>query len=251
MIATIASEWIKLRTVRVHTVLVLIAVAFPLVITTLASILVSDLVDLDGRGLAELVTGSSVVSVMLFGTVSAISLTGDFGHGTIRPTFAATPDHRRVYGAKLVVNTVASGLAAVALIAVCWAVGAIVVSQRGGSVGISAADGSLGSLLALVVLAMTVAWLAFGLGLVLRSSPATISVLLLWPLIAEGLVAGVLFLAGADGAVRWLPFNSVLSAIPATPGDDTLGRPWAFVWFGSVAAFVVGVGLLLDRRRDS
>lgn len=251
MIDTISSEWIKLRTVRVHGVLALIAVAFPLLLTVLVTLLISDPDGLGSDGFAELITGSSIVSAMLFGTISAISLTGDFGNGTIRPTFAATPNHLRVFVAKLVVNTAASGVAAVLLVACCWIVGAVVLSQRDASVEIGFDDGSLGSLIALVVLVMLISWLAFGLGLVVRNSPATVSMLLLWPLIAEGLVAGVFVVAGAGGLTRWLPFQSVLAAIPSDPSNDTLGRPLAFIWFAVVATIVVACGVLLDRRRDA
>jgi ABC-2 type transport system permease protein len=251
MIDTIVSEWVKLRTVRVHAVLALIAVAFPLLIVVLVAVLSGDPADIGGDGLVNLIVGTSIVSAMLFGTISAISLTGDFGNGTIRPTFAATPNHLRVFLAKLAVNTGASGVAAVALVTLCWLVGALVLSQRDASVSLSVEDGSLGSLIALVVLVMLISWLAFGLGLVMRNSPATVSLLLLWPLLAEGLVGGVFIVAGADGLARWLPFQSVFAAVIADTGDDTLGRPLAFVWFGFVALVIVGIGVALDRRRDA
>ena len=37
MILAIRSEWLKLRTVRVHFVLLIIAVAFPVIVTVLVS----------------------------------------------------------------------------------------------------------------------------------------------------------------------------------------------------------------------
>jgi ABC-2 type transport system permease protein len=251
MIDTFVSEWIKLRTVRVHAVLAFVAVGFPFLIVVLVTLLTGDPAGLGGDGLVDLITGASIVSAMLFGTISAISLTGDFGNGTIRPTFAATPNHLRVFLAKLAVNTGASGATASLLVALCWLAGALVLSQRDASVSISRTDGSLGSLVALVVLVMLVSWLAFGLGLVVRNSPATVSLLLLWPLLIEGLVGGVFAVAELDGLSRWLPFQAAFAAVVADSPDDTLGRPLAFVWFAVVALIIVGIGVLLDRRRDA
>lgn len=251
MTATMLSEWIKLRTVRVHTVMLVIAAAFPLVIVALVTSFSSSPEDLVDDDYAEFVTGVSLVAVMLLGAVAAISLTSEYSHGTIRPTFAATPSRARVVVAKWLVNTVVAAAAISALLAVSWALGAFVLSSRDTSVSLSMEDGSLGSMFALVALGVVVTWFALGLGLVLRNAPATVTILLLWPLLIESLLAGVLTLIGAGGLVRWLPYQASIQAVAPDFGDDTLGRPQAFVWFGVVSLAVIGIGLVLDRRRDA
>lgn len=250
MIATMASEWIKLRTVRSHLVMLVIAVVFPLIVVALATSL-SSTTSFDSRDTADLVTGVSIVSVFLLGTVSAISLTSEFSHGTIRPTFAATPSHLRVFVAKMGVNAAVTFVVIAVLLASNWLLASLILSGRGRSVVLSWSDGTLGAMVSLVALAVIVSWFALGLGLVLRSTPAAVTLLLLWPLLVENLVALVGFLAGFEGLGRWMPYSSALSAVSPNAVDDSLGRPWAFVWFGTVALVVVGIGWALDRRRDA
>ena len=92
MILTLRSEWLKLPTVRVHFVLLALAVAFPVTVTVLVAIFGDNPETVQNHELAELISGTSVISAMLFGpAVAAISLTlRSFAHGTIRPTYAAT-----------------------------------------------------------------------------------------------------------------------------------------------------------------
>ena len=49
---------------------------------------------------------------------------------------------------------------------------------------------------------MLVTWFGFGIGLIIRNSPATVSILLLWPLLIEGLIAFVFSLLGSDGPFK-------------------------------------------------
>ncbi len=103
MINVVRSEWIKVRTVAMHWVLALIAIAFPLVITILTALFNGDSADFDTRSLLEVLGGTSVVAVLLLGVLAAATVTSDFGFNTIRPTFAATPRRLRVMGAKVFV----------------------------------------------------------------------------------------------------------------------------------------------------
>ncbi|CAN0195906.1 unnamed protein product, partial [Phaeothamnion confervicola] len=99
MTPIINAEWIKLRTVRMNWVLGIIAVAFPLIVSVLTCSLI-DVDDLGARDIVDLVVNSSIVSALLLGVIGAVSIAGEFGHGTIRPTFAATPKRWRVFTAK-------------------------------------------------------------------------------------------------------------------------------------------------------
>ena len=55
--------------------------------------------------------GSTIVTAMLLGVVATIAVTNEFGHGTIRPTFAAMPDRLRPLLAKPIVQVVDHGRA--------------------------------------------------------------------------------------------------------------------------------------------
>jgi ABC-2 type transport system permease protein len=251
VIATMHSEWLKLRTVRVHTVMLVIAVAFPVIVVALVTSLTTSPHSFDSRDLAELITGAALVAVLLLSTVAAVSLTSEYSHGTIRPTFAATPSHARVFAAKLVVNSLAIAATMAALLATCWALGAMVLSARGASVGVPVNDGTAGSMIAMVVLSAVVSWFALGTSVVLRSAPATVTLLLVWPLLIESLLSGVAFAAGFEGLDRWMPYQASIAASMLQPDADALGRPMAFVWFGALSLVLIGSGILLDRRRDA
>lgn len=250
--ATVRSEWIKLRTVVVHWVLIALAIAFPLVITLLGAMFGS-WVDVDlSDEIAGLVVGLAVVTAMLLGAMAATSLTSEYSHHTIRPTFAATPSRIRVHASKLVVlSTVVAAAAAVAVFG-SWLVAQIVLSVRDLSASI-ASGSTLARLLSVVVLAVVVTWFGYGLGLLIRNAPATITILLLWPLIIESLIGGLFVVADWDGATKWLPYSAGIAAAVENGGgaDDVLGRPWGLVWFGAVSLMLVVFGLLADTRRDA
>lgn len=251
MIATMASEWIKLRTVRVHLVMTVIAVAFPMLVVALSTGLTSSPEVFGDRGFVELVTGVSIVTVLLLATVAAISLASEYSHGTIRPTYAATPPRHRVIAAKWAVNSIAISFAVASVLAVTWALGALVLSGRAAPVGLGWRDGTYGSMVALVVFAVVVSWFALGVALVVRSAPAAVTLLLVWPLLVENLLSGVAVLIGFDRLPRWMPYQAALQAVSPSPGSDALGRPIAFVWFGFVSLAVIAVGVALERRRDA
>lgn len=249
---TIRSEWIKLRTVMVHWVLVIIAVGFPILVATLVA-LFTDIRSgtVDSSELAELVVGLAIVSSMLLGTTVAISLTAEFGHNTIRPTYAATPARARVLFAKVVINTVVVALIMFVTVMVSFLIAQVILSARGTTISLGD-DETLTPLLLVVVLGILVSWFGFGLGLIIRNAPATVSILLLWPLVVESLLALVLFLLRAEGAQKYLPYQAALSATTQDEGSvDILGRPGGQILFGIVALAIIGVGTMLDAKRDA
>jgi ABC-2 type transport system permease protein len=115
--------------------------------------------------------------------------------------------------------------------------------------------GVLGSLISIVALAVIVSWFGFGLGLLIRNSPATVTIFLLWPLLIENLIGLVLSLIGGDGATKWLPYSAGISATVADDESgvdpDILGRPNGLLYFGGVALVLVALGAWSDGRRDA
>lgn len=252
MINTLRAEFIKLRTILAHWVLAIIAFAFPIVVVTLVAIFANWDFGVDSDEISGLIVGLTVVSAMLLGAMSAISLTSDYGHNTIRPTYAATPKRLRVIGAKVVVNSVVVTVITTIAVFVAWFVGSTILSTRDLPISLGD-DGVLASLISVVVLAASVALFAMGLGLIIRNSPATVTILLLWPLLIEGLVGLVLSLIGWDNATRWMPYNAAINAAAGSSdsGVDTLGRPMGLVYFAAVSAALIVIGVVLDQRRDA
>jgi ABC-2 type transport system permease protein len=90
IVDTIRSEWIKLRTTRTTMVLLLCALGLELLVVGLTAIFVS--VDpFDTENLVGAVTITTIPVGLMIGVIGSLIITSEFVHGTIRPTFAATP----------------------------------------------------------------------------------------------------------------------------------------------------------------
>lgn len=253
MINTLRAEYIKLRTIVAHWILAIIAIAFPIVVVVLVALFANFDFGLESTEISGLIVGLTVVSAMLLGAMSAISVTSDYGHNTIRPTYAATPNRLRVIGAKVIVNSVVVTVATAVAVFVAWLVGSLILSARDFSISIGD-DNVLASLISVIVLAVSVTLFAIGLGLIIRNSPATVTTLLLWPLLIEGLLALVLSLIGWDDAGKWMPYQAAINAAAETTNDttiDALGRPMGLIYFAAISATLIVIGTVLDQRRDA
>ena len=109
----------------------------------------------------------------------------------------------------------------------------------------------LASLVSLIVLAIIVGGFGYALGLLIRNSPATVTILLLWPLVIENLITLLLNVVGWDGATKYLPYAAGLTAVADPEGSDTLGRPNGLIWFAVVVAVLIVAGVVVDSRRDA
>lgn len=247
---TIASEWIKVTTILSHKILVAIGFAFPLIVVTLAATFGDVATGPNSMEMAEFVFGMSIITAMMVGVVTVIGLTSEYTHSTIRPTYAATPQRWRVLLAKLTVSTVIALVVTTATVFVTWASGSTIFNSRGG-------DTSLGDpkvmtiLVSTIVLGVLVSWFGFGIGLLIRNSPASVSLLLLWPLLVEGLITVVLALLDLDDASKYLPYTAAINASAGNPDESALGRPGGQILFAAVGLALIAIGTWLDERRDA
>jgi ABC-2 type transport system permease protein len=245
VIDAIRSEWIKVSTVTVTWVLAIIAVAFPVVVTVLTTALADEI--WDGEELAGLVSGLVIVTSMLLGVVATIAVTNEFAHNTIRPTFAAMPDRLRPLLAKPIVQVVVTLVLTVVTVATCWILGAVL---SGDSPDLATGT-AMPALVGVVLLAVGLTLLGYGLGLLIRNSPAAICILLLWPLIAEGLIAGLFSAAGADGAVKFLPYAAGFNMALTDTDPDSFGRVVGGLYFFAWVIVIALAGIVSARRRDA
>ncbi len=252
MINAIRSEWIKLRTVRMNLVLFIIAVAFPVIVSILVAAL-GDVDELKVSDVAGLVTGSSVVTALLLGVVGAVSISAEFAHGTIRPTFAATPKRGRVLIAKGVVIAIFAAVAETLVVGFCFALSSAIASSRGVSVSLDGQPDARAALIGIVIFAVIVSLFGFGLGMVIRNTPAAVAVLILWPLVVENIIIAVLSVAGVDNAVKYLPYISGirLGDPEASASSDGLSRLAGGLYFAAFATAVAVVGGIITARRDA
>jgi ABC-2 type transport system permease protein len=245
MIAAIRSEWIKLTTITVTWLLAIAALAFPLIVSFLTALFADEVT---GETLAGVVSGTTVVSGMLLGVIASVSITSEFGNQTIRPTFAAMPDRWRPLLAKPIVQCGLAAALTTVVVLVGWFGGRVIAGDDASR----DLEGTGAALLGVVLLSIGLTLLGYGLGLLMRNTAAAICVLLLWPLIAEGLVAGLLSAAGAESAAKWLPYSAGISMAIVDVGDeDTLGRVGGGLWFFAWVLVIFVLGLLSAKRRDA
>jgi len=250
--AVLAAEWIKVNTVRVHRVIVAVAVCFPLVVGILVAVFTPDPRFVTGADVVDLVTGTSVVSLLLLACLWAINLTAEYAHGTIRVTYAAVPVRWTVIAAKAVVGSVVTAVVMAVTFWAAWWASSTIVGSRGSSASLDQVDDVAATVIGLIMLAVIVSWFALGLGLLIRNSPATVVVTLLWPLLIENLVVLALTLSGVDDPQRWMPYQSAINAVvDEASGPASLGRPWSHMYFAAVALVLVVVGTVLETRRDA
>ena len=65
----------------------------------------------------------------------------------------------------------------------------------------------------MIVLAGLLALFGYGLGLLLRNGPGAVSIIILWPLLIEGILSGVLSVAGVEDPERFMPYGSAFALV--------------------------------------
>lgn len=171
------------------------------------------------------------------------SFTDEFRHGSIVPTFLATPDRRRVLAAKVVSVGAVAALSAVAAIGTALAVGVAVMATEGLEITWSA-DAMAQVSARLVVAGVLWSAIGVGLGVVVRHQLAAIVGVAVWSMALEPAVAAVL-----PGLGRYLP-DAASRAIIGFDSAGLLAPAAAIAVLGAWAALGVGVGARLVQRRD-
>ena len=252
MIDVLRSEWIKVRSIRAHWVLVIFAVAIPVVTASLVGMFIPEPETGSATDIISLISGVAVVSVLLLASLWVINLTSEYSHNTIRVTYAAVPARWRVVLAKALVGSVVTIVVVAITFALAYLAGTAILSARGADMSLPEGHDLVGVLVTLIALGVIVSWFGLGLGAIIRNSPATVVVVLLWPLLLENLVTLALTLSGVESAGKWMPYQQAIAAVTdADAGGNSLGRPGAHLYFGAIALGLLAVGTLLDRRRDA
>ena len=254
MINVLRSEWIKLRTVRMNWILGIIAVAFPLIITLLTAFFNGDEPSFRARTLLQVLAGTVIVTTLLCGVILASSITGEFGFGTIRPTFAAVPRRMKVIVGKGIVGVASAMILVAIVLAIGAGLGRPLAEGQGASIDFGEVPTAAPALAGAVILAGLMSLAGYGLGMITRSTPAAISILIVWPLIAEGLIGGLItVITGWHNVSQWMPFNAGIRIVFVNTADDPAGpsRLISGLYFGGVAALLTAVGAVAVNRRDA
>jgi ABC-2 type transport system permease protein len=251
MINAIRSEWIKLRSARSNIVLVCLAIGLPLVISTLISIF-ADMGDSDSVDvMAALVLGPCFICVIMAGVIGVLGIGQEYRHNTIRVTFTGEPRRSRVLAAKVIVTTVFGLGIGLLTQALCLAVSKTIFSVRDIEVAFFDAGVNATAFIGQVLLCGLFTLAGFGLGAILRQPAGAIPILVVFPLVVEPILSGLLGLI-ADNAGKWLPFQQgIRLAVNAETGSEVFSRLYAGLYFGGFVAVLVAIGWVLVEGRDA
>ena len=246
MTGLIGAEWLKLRSVRSFWGYLAAVVVFAGIGTagTVGSARASDrAAETFIPDLAGLATLSALIALVL----GIVVVTGEFRHGTITPTFLATPHRERVLGAKLVFVLLGAAALVVLALVVIAAVAVPWLLILGDSITLDAdaaeqaGRAGLGALL----------WAGLGaaIGAAVHGQVAALIGTLIWILIVETLVSALLGVLDLDEVSGYLP-NAAISVVLGDASEELLAF-WPSVlvavgWIVAVGAF----GVVRTRRRD-
>jgi ABC-2 type transport system permease protein len=254
MMNLIRSELLKLRTIRLNIVLMVVAIGFVVVIIAIVGTFwPSDELLADGPtsgDIAEVIGVSGVLAGLLVSVVSVLSVSAEFGHGTIRPTLVATPNRLKVFGAKALVLCVLAAIIGAATGLVSYLIGYGLLSARGAEdLKLFDSDGTVAVLIGMPIFFVLLSMFGFGLGLLIRNSPAAVAIAILWPIVIENVIALSVGIAGVDDPTTVLPYLGSVALV--TPeADFANGRVGGALYFGAVVTVLVGVATFVNTRRD-
>ena len=242
MTAQLRSELFKLRTTRTSLALALGMLALVVLVTALNGFVTSNDYLMRRNNQFQLLANGSIASAFA-ALLGVLAITGEFRHGTIRPTLLASPRRAVVIGAKLVAGTLAGIVLGVVGIAVSFGLGELALSTHGIPVQLDGRD------LALVVaggIGASALWGAFGVGFgaAVRNQVGAIAGLLVWSLFVESIVFALVPSVG-----RYLP-GEAANALTQIGIEHRLAvLPGTLVFVGYVVV-LAALGLAVTERRD-
>ncbi|GAB3675133.1 ABC-2 transporter permease [Saccharopolyspora tripterygii] len=239
----LAVERMKLFSTRSPWWCVFLALALPIGFTALIAAYS------DGIALSTTQFGHQF-GLMVTLVLAALAITTEYRFGTIRATFQAVPNRTAVLLAKTgVVGVLALIIGEVGAFG-SWGVSKL-LHPESGELAITTAEqwrqvAGIGPVFALSAV------LAVGVGMLLRQTAGAVTLLLLWSLLVENLVALIPEI-GPD-VQQWMPFvmaDHFLSGGGSMAIEMPLG-PWgALAYFAAVTVGVWVIGLAVTHRRDA
>jgi hypothetical protein len=196
---------------------------------------------------ADTVLGAVVFGVPVLMVVAAMTVTGEYRTATIATTFAATPARWIVLAAKGVVAAVFCAVIAALTVALSALVVTALHHGPGVGAGLPAATARVSAYAAVAGV------LAVGVAVLLRHTAGAVTVLLLWPLLVEPLLANLPQTGARLGP--WLPFANAFRFLDVRWLLPDIDPPWgpggSLVYTAAVVAVVFGAALVVISRRDA
>jgi ABC-2 type transport system permease protein len=249
LVDLVRSEWTKLWSIR-STYWALLATAAALI--SLAAVFSgagtqtpSDPAAYGLSGFFQAQLGAAVIGVL--------AITSEYVTGSIRVTFAASPQRLTVLSAKTLVVAAITAVVGVASAFAAFFVASQVFAGDGVSVSLSD-PGALRSVVGAGLYLSVVAVLSLALGVVMRSSVGTIAVVVVMTLVLPGIATALP--AGWQGSVLpYLPAEAGQALIGETrfaPAGTQLLAPWTgFAILCGYTVLALAAAAVTLSRRDS
>jgi ABC-2 type transport system permease protein len=245
--AQLRSELLKQRTTRTNLLLLLWMVGLLALVVLLHVFGFSvETLTRDDNQLKIVGLGTSI-GALFASMLGAMSITGEIRHGTIRPTFLATPRRARVIAAKVAASAFAGvgvGLLAEALTAGVEAAG---LAARGVDVELSAGDYTR-LLAGGAVAGAFFAAIGVGVGAVVRNQVAAVVGLCVWLLFIEPILIG-----DVPSAAKFAPGASAGALTGATQmqiATDLVAPALGVLLLALYAAAASAAGSIATAHRD-
>jgi ABC-type transport system involved in multi-copper enzyme maturation permease subunit len=246
------SEVTKLRTLHSTMWALLVTVAGALLVTALSAAHVSRLGGPKGAGnfgdfdpTNRALTGIALASLTL-GVLGVLTISGEYGSGTMRSSLSAIPRRSTFIAAKVSVMALLSLIVGEILTFSCFFLGQGIMSGKVptaslGQPGVLRAVVLSGAYLALLSL------FALGLGLIVRHTAGGIAAF-----VGCTLLSSILLQALAGNPARFAPENILANSVAAVvPQQGQLSAGFGFAMMAVYTAVALGVGMLLLVRRDA
>ncbi|RMI34329.1 ABC transporter permease [Nocardia stercoris] len=198
-------------------------------------------------------SGVEGFGVMVLMIMAALMVTSEYRFGIIRTTFQATPN--RV----LVILTKAglAGLLSAVLTGVLAALSFGIAKAMGGDAATLSLHldtaGQWRSMYGIPIYAFLASVLAVAVGVLVRQSAAAISIVVLWPLLIEGLLGNIG--SFGDTVKPFLPFANAARFLAADNARTSAHWHWGawggLAYFTFVVAVVLAAALYSVRERDA
>lgn len=249
-LAVLNSERIKLTTIRSPLWSALAAAALSLGVAALQG---ATAYGAAGLAPQQAAMGVAVFGVPLLMVVAAMTVTGEYRSGTIRTTFAATPNRTLVLVAKAVVAASFSAVYAAVLVVAAVAVARLFADPMLGADLSLAGPGVWRLAIALAVFAAVAAVLGVAVGALLRHAAGAVAVLLLWPLVVEPILGNLPSVSPRIGP--FLPFGNAFVFADVQWLFPTFAMPWgpmgSLFYFVVIVAAVFGAATVVVGTRDA
>jgi ABC-2 type transport system permease protein len=240
MSSLVSAEFLKLRTTRT-------AYGFlaAVVLLTLAVVAANSAnVDLRTKeDLEDALSGAGIAAALLL-VLGIVATTGEHRHGTISSSLLASPDRRRLIGAKVLAYLLTGALLGLAAVLATLGVALPWLSARDAPLDLLDVGDYLGLFVKGVAVSALSGAIGVGIGAIVRNQVAAVVGALIYLFVLEPVI-GVI-----SSSVAAYTIGGSQSALTAAPVDDALGPLAAGLVLAAWALALALVGAELEERRD-